>query len=214
VISRAVVFDDPALIMGTYLSRVLVLVSLAVPGLLGCGSTGAYVWVNELPQQDETLSNDYIIAAGDVVSIRVFNQENMSTRARVRTDGKLAVPFLGDVEVRGKPPAQLAKELEGRFKDYVNSPTVTVTIEEFQPTSISVVGEVLHAGVFTIDPSAGVLQALAIAGGINEYASRDAIYVIRRSPMRRIRFTYESLIHNEGRSATFRLRTGDVVVVE
>jgi polysaccharide export outer membrane protein len=169
--------------------------------------------VNDLPP-DEVGSSDYRIAAGDVVNVRVFNQDSMSTRARVRSDGKIAVPFLGDIEVRGKPPAMLAKELETRFKDYVVSPTVTLTIDEFQQAQVGVVGEVAHPGMYAVDPTTGVLWAIALAGGLTDYAARDDIYVLRRTPARRIRFTYTSLVHNEERAGTFKLRTGDTVVVE
>jgi polysaccharide export outer membrane protein len=193
----------------------LVATGVALIQALGCASTGPYVWINELPDDPAALG-DYVIAPGDTIAVHVFNQDNMSSRTRVRNDGKIAVQFLGDVDTRGKSPAVLAKELEGRFKEYVIAPKVTVTIEESPPTSISVVGEVAHAGVFTVDPtsSGGVLQALALAGGLTEYATRDSIYVLRRTPAQRIRFTYAALTRAEARAASFRLRAGDVVVVE
>ena len=106
---------------------------------------------------------------------------------------------------------------------------VTTTVEETLPTSVSVLGEVTHAGIYTLDASAGVLQALAAAGGFTEYASRDSIYVVRRGPVGldgaespppdtaappRVRFTFSSLVQGSGRAASFRLHAGDVVVVE
>jgi polysaccharide export outer membrane protein len=96
----------------------------------------------------------------------------------------------------------------------VVSPQVTITVEESQPTSVSVLGEVAHPGIYTLDPSAGVLQALAAAGGFTEYASRDSIYLVRRPPSPRIRFAFSALSQGEGRAAAFRLRAGDVVIVE
>jgi polysaccharide export outer membrane protein len=188
---------------------------IALIQALGCASSGRYVWVNELPDDPANLG-DYAISPGDTIAVHVFNQDNMSSRGRVRGDGKIAVQFLGDVDARGKSPGALSKELEGRFKDYVIAPKVTVTVEESQPTSVSVVGEVTHPGVFTVDPTSdgGVLQALALAGGLTEYASRDSIYVLRRAPSQRIRFTYAALTHAEAHAASFRLRTGDVVVAE
>lgn len=179
--------------------------------LAGCVSA-PYVWINDLPM--EATRGDYLIASGDVLNVRVFNQDAMSTRARVRSDGKIAVPFLGDVEARGQEPAALSKTLEGRLKAYVVSPVVTVTVDEMQPTSISVLGEVAHPGVYTMDASAGVLQALAAAGGLTEYAGRDSIFVVRRDPPEHIRFTFGGLNTADSHAARFRLRTGDVVVVE
>jgi polysaccharide export outer membrane protein len=196
--------------------------------LTGCGG-GRYVWVDEV--QEPRAAGEYVIAQGDLVNVRVFNQDSMSARARVRSDGKIALPLLGDVEAAGKTPAALSRDLAARFKEYVVSPVVTITVDETQPTSVSVLGEVAHPGVYTLDPSAGVLQALAAAGGLTEYASRDAIYVVRRPPAAapgspvgapdaapkpppRIRFTFASLVQGDPPAAAFRMRAGDVVVVE
>ena len=132
----------------------------------------------------------------------------------MRSDGKIAVPFLGDVDVQGKSPDVVSRELGVRFKEYVVSPNVTVAVEEPSPTSVSVLGEVAHPGVYTVDASSGVLQALALAGGFTDYASRSAIYVTRREAVPRIRFSYSALVNGEGRAAAFRLRPGDVLVVE
>lgn len=185
---------------------------LALAPLWGCGGEGAYVWVHELPPQQAVA--EYVVASGDLLSVSVFNQDNLSMHARVRSDGKVAVPFLGDVEVRGKTPAAVSTELEAGFKHYVVSAAVTVTVEEPQSTSVSVLGEISRPGTYAIDASAGVLQALAAAGGFTDYASKSSIYVVRRSPAQRIRFTYASLIQSEAGASAFRLRAGDVVVVE
>ena len=187
------------------------LAALLLAPLPGCGA-GRYVWIDEV--REPRAEGEYAISSGDLVRVQVFNQESMSTRARVRSDGKIAVPLLGDVQASGKTSAMLSSELAGRFKEFVNAPIVTTTVEETQPTSVSVLGEVAHPGIYTLDPSSGVLQALAAAGGLTEYASRDAIYVVRRAAPPRIRFTFSSLVEGEGRSAAFRLRGGDVVVVE
>src|SRR5437870_4323328 len=103
--------------------------------LAGCGG-GRYVWADNLAQRDTP--EEYVIAAGDLVSVRVFNQDHLSTRARVRSDGRIAVPFLGDVELRGKTPAAVSRDLAARFKEFVVTPIVTITVEETQPTNVSV----------------------------------------------------------------------------
>lgn len=197
--------------MSHFLPRCSVLVALVAGALTACGGA-PYVWVQELPQAPA--ADGYVIASGDVLSVRVFNQDNLSARARVRSDGKIAVPMVGDVDVRGKAPSAVAADLETRFKHYVVAAQVTITVEETQPTSVSVLGEVAHPGLYTVDPSAGVLQALAVAGGFTDYASRGSIYVVRRGPAQRIRFSYSSLIEGEDRASTFRLHAGDVLVVE
>ncbi|MEO7331758.1 MAG: polysaccharide biosynthesis/export family protein [Minicystis sp.] len=186
--------------------------ALLVQGLTGCAGEATYVWAEELKEPEAPVS--YVIAPGDVLSVRVFNQDNMSTRARVRSDGKIAVPFVGDVDVLGKTPAAVAKELSVLLKEYVVSPTVTITIEETLAATVSVLGEVARPGIYPIDASTGVLQALAAAGGFTDYASRGSIYLVRRSPAGRIRLSYSALTQGTGKASQFRLHAGDVLLVE
>jgi polysaccharide export outer membrane protein len=187
-------------------------ITVVLAAMLGCSSTGPYVWVNQLRPDPSTTG--YVVGAGDLLSVRVYNQDNLSTHARVRSDGKIAMPLIGEVDVRGKAPAVLCKELEEKLREFMVSPTVTITVEETVPTSVTVMGQVVHPGIYTVESASGVLQALAVAGGFNDYASRGSIFVVRRSPTQRVRFTYADLTHGDGRAADFRIRTGDVVVVE
>ncbi len=185
--------------------------------LLGACATGngSYVWVNDYKDPPPPPQPGYVIEPGDVIQIRVFNQPDMSTRAKVREDGKVSVPFLNDVTVAGVDPNTLAKQLQAKLKEFINAPVVTVSLEEARPFSVAVMGELVKPGLYPVPHGAGVLQALAAAGGFNQYASRDRIYVVRDAPDRaRIRFTYEQLTQPESKAAMFRLRPGDVVVVE
>jgi polysaccharide export outer membrane protein len=184
--------------------------------LVSCAGPGNYVWVNDLPPASSEGKDDYLIRDGDLLTVRVFNQEPLSTHARVRSDGRLAMPELGDIDVRGKRPSAVKAELEARLKDYVNAPSATVTVDESQPISISVLGEVGHPGVFPVDSRATIAQVLALAGGLTEYASRDRIFVVRAGGPQtvRVRFTYEAVSRGELVTAAFALRQGDLVVVE
>ena len=186
----------------------------------GCSHAGDYVWADDLAEPPHPTEAEYLIAPGDVLGVRVFNQEGMSGRARVRPDGKISLPFVNDVEAAGQTPAGLARRLQARLKEFINNPVVTVSLEEAGPIQVSVLGEVVHPGVFPVASGANVLQALAAASGLTPYASRDRIFVLRKTPpgskapVIRVRFTYQKLSQAEGRSAGYRLRDGDVVVVE
>lgn len=186
----------------------------------GCSHVGDYVWADYIAEPANPADAEYVIAPGDVLGVRVFNQEGMSGRARVRSDGKISLPFVNDVEAAGQTPTGLARRLQARLKEFINNPVVTVSLEEAGPIQVSVLGEVAHPGVFPVQTGANVLQALAAAGGLTPFADRDRIFVLRKTPagskapVVRVRFTYEKLAHAEGRSASFRLRDGDVVVVE
>ena len=181
-----------------------------------CASTSAsYTPVADYQEPPAPPTSGYIIQPGDVLQIRVFNQPDMSTRAKVRDDGKVSIPFLNDVVAAGFTPNALAQQLQTRLKEYINAPVVTISLEEARPFSVSVLGEVNKPGVYSVPVGAGVLQALAAAGGLNQYASRNKIFVVRDSPQRaRIKFEFEELTQAEGKAATFRLRPGDTVVVE
>jgi polysaccharide export outer membrane protein len=204
--SRAALGGHPA-----FLTLVVLGLSLAA----GCAHTEPFVWSQDLPASVASPPKDDLIAPGDLLSIRVWNQDAMSTKARVRNDGQISMPFLNDVQVSGKRPADLARELESRLRDYLNKPIVTVAIEETRPVTVSVLGEVGHTGNFTLNTGAGVLQALASAGGLNEYASKDWILVVRAGPPAlRVRFTWDSLTHAVPSAVRFQLQDGDIILVK
>lgn len=189
-------------------------------GTGACGTSGRYMWVDDVPADKFSargVDGDYRIVPGDLVFVRVFGQDALSSRARVLSDGTISLPLVGNVRARDRRPAELAKELEEKYKQYLVAPSVSVVLEETRPLQVSVLGEVTKPGIFTLGPSAGVLDAIASAGGPTEYASRDRIFVLRTgqgSALLRIRFTYDRLTQAQGKAATFALQSGDVVVVE
>lgn len=179
-----------------------------------CGSTGPYVWVDSLPPQQAAGGADVVIADGDVINVRVFNQDPLSTREKVRSDGKISLPVVGEIAARGKRPAQLATEIQDKLKSVVVAPSVTVSVEQNAELKVSVVGEVKQSGVFPLEPGATVLHALAAGGGLSDYADRDKIFVVRKSLPQRVRFRYSDLRSQEAHAIGFALQPGDVVVVE
>jgi polysaccharide export outer membrane protein len=196
-----------------YSSSALLL--LAVSGWTSaCADQGRYVWARDVRQTPQQAEGVYTIRAGDLLDVRVYNEDRLSTRPRVRADGMITVPLLGEVVARGKTPPQLAQELGSLFSKYLNSPTVTVAVEESRPLTVTVMGEFAHPGVFTLAPDAGLAQALAAAGGFTDYADRDALYVVRSNPPQRVRFRYRDLVHNDPATINFKLLDGDMVTVE
>jgi polysaccharide export outer membrane protein len=197
-------------------SRIGVLV-LAL-SLSACKTQAPYVWADALPTPADPVEKAYVIQTGDQLSVRVWGQETMSARTKVRPDGRISLPFLDDVDAAGSTPAALSKRIQARLKEFVVNPVVTVSLEELRLINVGVLGEVARPGQFQFDPGVGVLQALAAAGGMTPFADKDAIFVVRKrtegSPPERIRFTYQSLTGAQGRASSFRLQGGDVVVVE
>lgn len=182
---------------------------------ISCSAPGKYTWVDAYQESRGGHEQPYRIAAGDMVQVRVFNQEHLTTRARVRPDGKVSLPLLNDVPAAGLTPDALATDLQERLKSFIKAPLVTVALEETRPASVYVAGEVVRPGVYPLDAAAGVLQALVNAGGLTQMASPGRIFVLRKGPPEvRIRFTYDALVRLEGKASTFHLLPGDVVVVE
>lgn len=180
-----------------------------------CGPPKSFVWVQDLPETARKGADaPYRVDYGDVLDIKVFNDERFSMKTKVRTDGRISFPMIGDVAVRGRTPSEVASALAEGLKRYLSSPVITVSVDEPRPIAISVVGEASSPGVYPVPPGAGVLEAIALAGGLTEFAHYDEIYVVRKSPPQRIRFSYHALINNDAAATSFVLQHGDVISIE
>src|SRR3954464_9583584 len=198
-------------------SSVFALLAALLPVTSGCASAkGTYVWVDDY-QRGQTLPEGYVIGVGDLLNVQVYGNDKMSTKARVRSDGRISLPLLDEVQVTGKPPAQVARDIERELKEQnlVLVPRVSVLVEEIKPLVIAVLGSVARPGTYTLDQGGGVAEAIASAGGLTEFAHKDRIYVLRKSPKQvRIRFRFDDLTSQAGLGSAFRLQIGDVVVAE
>jgi len=183
---------------------------------VGCAGPGQFTWYSELPKSEwESIRGEYVIAIGDSISIRVYEQDGVSGSFKIRRDGRISLPLAGEMMVAGKHPSRLAREIEGLLKQFIVSPKVTVNIESSQPVTVTSVGEIGHIGTITLEPPAQLIQALAQGGGPSDFADKSRIFVLRQFPtFRRIRFTYDAIMHNDGGAATFPMQTGDVISIE
>jgi polysaccharide biosynthesis/export protein len=179
----------------------------------GCVSD-KYTEVDKLPEQ-ALAPAPYRIQPGDKLAIAVWNQTNLSGDHIVRPDGNITLPLAGDVAVGGLTPPACSKEIARRMQGLVLDPKVSVSVAGTREASVSVLGEVRDAGAYPLKPGEGVLEILARAGGLSEFADRDRIFVIRKKgePIR-VRFQYAKLVRQEGAGVAFNLQDGDVVVVE
>jgi polysaccharide export outer membrane protein len=194
------------------------LASLAVAATAtGCAGTGPYVWYSALPANERIppAAGQFLIGVGDTINVRVYEQPALATDGKIRPDGKIALPFVGEVLAAGKTPKALAQEIEIGLRQFIVGPRVTVNVVALTPMTVSVIGEVAKQGAVTLEPSSGVLQALAQSGGPTDFADKSRIFVLRRLPtFQRIRFTYENLVENRDGAALFPLQNGDIVQVQ
>jgi polysaccharide export outer membrane protein len=176
---------------------------------------GGFVWVEEYRPRRTAAPATGLIQVGDTIDVRVLGQEQMSAKVKVRPDGQVRLPFLDDLQAAGQTPKALGEMIEKRLKEYINAPVVTVGVEAATPVPVSVLGEVAKPGKFPFEPSLTVLDAIALAGGMTEYAHKDRVYVLRGQPEpTRIRFDTRRLMRGEGRGLAFNLEPGDMVVIE
>lgn len=187
--------------------------ALAAVVVGGCTHAGAYTWADDGPQPG---AEGAVIRAGDLVRVDVAQQEALSRSARVRPDGRIALPLVTEVDVAGLTPPAAAARIRGALDGYVVDAGVTVGVEERAPVRVAVMGRVARPGMYELDPSLGVLHALALAGGPTDEADDDGIYVLRRGPggSARYRFALGRLQRGEGRGSLFTLAPGDAVIVE
>ena len=155
----------------------------------------------------------YRIGREDVVEVSVFQAPDLSRTVPVRPDGKISLPLLGDVEAAGLTSAELAESLRGKLEGLVQTPRVTVILHEVNAARIYVIGEVAHPGAFPIRGRLDAIQALALAGGLGDFASRGRILLIRKGPDGDIRYVldYDDLVENA--SSVPRLQPGDTLYV-
>lgn len=122
----------------------------------------------------------YTLGAGDLISISVYDEEDLSLEVRIGLSGQISYPLLGDVAVSGLSPKQLEDKLVAGLKGpYLIDPSVTVSIQEYRP--FYVIGEVKKPGGYPFHPGLTVDKAISISGGFTERASKSSIFVVHDS---------------------------------
>lgn len=194
-----------------------VLLVVALLAGIGCQPKHPFVWAADLPPSEIPIESQPL-RTGDVIRLTVPGMEAELDKAgeiEVTADGSIMVPFIGPQRVEGLTPAQAAQQLNSRLNGIVREPNARVTVVEPRTPVVSVVGEVRDPGRFEVEHGEALVTTLSRAGGLTEFAHPTKIYVVRSFPERtRIRFRYEDLVGGVERSINFRLRDGDVVVVQ
>lgn len=157
----------------------------------------------------------YILGAGDVLDIFVWRNDELSRTVPVRPDGYISLPLAGELVATGKTVQQLQDEITVALSQFVQVPTVTVTITQVRSLVVYVLGSVAKPGPLQLDRQVTPLQAIAMAGGLTEFADKNDITILRTVNGReqRIEFHYGDFVKGKGQSGAFLLRAGDVVYV-
>ena len=157
----------------------------------------------------------YSIGPEDVLEISVWKEEGLQSEVLVRPDGKISFPLVGDIQAEGKTPEQLRHEIAGWLRKYIPDPVVTVLVKKIAAYKIYVLGQINKPGQYTVGIYLDVMQALALAGGLNPYAAENDIRIIRRQGDKEIVIPFEYSEVKKGRNLgqNIILKSGDVVVV-
>jgi polysaccharide export outer membrane protein len=159
-------------------------------------------------------SADYQIGPEDLLDVSVWNNPALTRTAPVRPDGKISLPLLNDIQAAGLTPMQLRDVITKKLVEYMPNPEVSVIVREVNRFKVSVLGEVRKPGRFDFKSKATVLDAIALAGGLNDFAARSRILILRQdgAATKRIPVNYNKIISSSSED-DFYLQPGDVVVV-
>jgi polysaccharide export outer membrane protein len=141
----------------------------------------------------------YVIGPEDVLDVSVWDNTSVTRTVPVRLDGKISLPLLNDVQAAGLTPMQLREALTDALAPYITAPAVSVIVRETHSFKVSVIGQVKTPGRYEIKDRATVLDVLAMAGGLTEYAARSRVFVLRPGPPpSQIPFPYDRILSKSG----------------
>lgn len=157
----------------------------------------------------------YEVGPGDILIVSVWKEEGLEQEILIRPDGGMSFPLAGDIHAGGKTVAQLQKALANKIKQYIPDPVVTVSVRKIENNKIFVVGKVNRPGEYIGTSYIDVMQALAMAGGLNAYASSNNIKILRRvnGNIKSMPFEYDEVAGGYKLKQNIILKSGDVVVV-
>ena len=190
-------------------------------GLLGVLLTlPARSHAQDMPRSDASSTApadyEYVIGPADVIEVSVWQNVLISRTVPVRPDGKISLPVINDVQAAGLTPSQLQAFLNKALASYMQTPEVSVIVREVHSFNVSVIGNVGKPGRYSFDSRITVLDALALAGGLTEYADRGKIVILRRigATSDQLPFAYDKVAAGNGSSQlNFFIQPDDIILV-
>jgi len=157
----------------------------------------------------------YVIGAADVLSIVFWRDKEMSGDVTVRPDGKISLPLLNEIAAAGITPEELRVRLVEAAGKFVEDPDVTVIVKEIHSRAVFITGNVAKPGSYPLTNDMTVLQLIAVAGGLQEYADKKNIVVNRTENGRQQfhSFNYKDVVSRKRTTDNIVLKPGDIVVV-
>lgn len=161
-------------------------------------------------------NDSFVIGNDDVLSVNVWKEPEISKSVPVRSDGKISLPLVGEVQAAGSTPLKLEKEIATRLKNYISEPEVTVMVQQVNSQKFNILGQVNKPGSFPLINSPTVLDAIALAGGFRDFAKQKSIYLLRQNPdgtETRMPFNYKEVVKGRNAAQNVKLQPRDTIVV-
>ena len=164
---------------------------------------------------DPVVPPGYVIGPDDVLSIVYWKDKDMSSDAQVRPDGRIALPLINEVQAAGLTPEQLREKLTEESKKYMEDANITVVVRQINSRKAFITGEVYKPGPYPLTSPITVMQLIAMAGGLREYADSKKIVIMRSEKGRQVslQFNYKDVIAGKNLQQNIELKPGDTVVV-
>jgi polysaccharide export outer membrane protein len=158
---------------------------------------------------------DYVIGSEDVLGVVFWREPEMSGDVTVRPDGRITIPVIGEVQAAGKTPEQLQAEIVAAASKYISAPNAVVVVRTINSRKVFVTGRVTTPGTYPLTGALTVMQAIALAGGLTEFANPKNITILRTEAgqSRTFTFNYQDVARGRSLEQNIQLRPGDTVVV-
>lgn len=202
----------------------LLVVALSAPLLAQTAKPAQPAPVPATPAQEQpavirppgmAIPGSYVIGPEDVLGIVFWRDKEMSTDAKVRPDGRIALPLLNEIQAAGLTPEELQKKITEESKKYMEDASITVVVREINSLRVFITGQVGKPGPYTLTSTTTVIQLIAIAGGLNEYANSKNIMIMRKEGDKQVslKFNYKEVAAGKKLQQNIQLKPGDTVVV-
>lgn len=161
------------------------------------------------------IPGDYVIGPDDILSVVFWREKDLSVDVPVRPDGRISLPLLNDVVAAGLTPDQLRIKLNEAAAQYVADPMASVTVKTINSRKVFVTGQVAKQGFFPLTAPTTVIQMLATAGGLLEFADAENITILRheKGKQHSIRFNFKEVRRNKNLQQNIELKPGDTIIV-
>ncbi|WP_309674015.1 polysaccharide biosynthesis/export family protein [Pseudomonas sp.] len=157
----------------------------------------------------------YRLNPGDNLSVSVWGEDKLNRDVRVLPNGSITFPLVGRVDVEGLDTATVEQQIAAKLEKFIPDPQVSVVVTGTEGNLVYVQGKVLKPGTVHMSGQTSVLQVISVAGGLDKFADKDDIKVVRLNGSKQeiLRVDYSELMSGKDMTTNFLLKAGDTLVV-